>query len=96
MKKCREVIIYNIIPEKEVEFLTIKEKLIEEAQTINGLISSQTETSIKTKYCYMDMMVWENEEASILGFEVFKTLPSSRMFMSMLSGPPVFQDKFTF
>jgi len=96
MKKCREVIIYNIVPEKEVEFLAIKEKLLEEAHTIEGLISSKTEASIKTKYRYMDMMVWENEEASILGFEVFKSLPSTGKFMSVLMGPPVFQDKFTF
>lgn len=94
MKKCREVIIYNINPEKEVEFLTIKEQLIKEAYTIEGLLSSQTEAHIEVKYSYMDMMIWISEEASIKGFEAFKSLPSSKKFMSMLVGPPTYQAKF--
>ncbi len=89
-----EIIVYNIKEDQLDTFRTLKSQLIKEALTIPGIISSKTYSSENSKSQFVDVMEWESKEAMENGFEVFKKLPSSRDFMEIISGPPVFAGKF--
>lgn len=89
-----EFIVYNVKEDQLERFQTLKPKLIKEAMTIPGIVSSKTHSSDSNETQFVDVMEWESKEAMKSGFEVFKKLPSSGEFMGLLAGPPVFAGKF--
>jgi len=89
-----EIIVYSIGEEKLETFHALKEQLIKEAMTIPGIISAITRPSAGSNNEFVDIMEWESSDAMDQGFEVFKTLPSSKAFMDMIVGPPAFVGKF--
>ncbi|VAW22850.1 hypothetical protein MNBD_ALPHA11-805 [hydrothermal vent metagenome] len=89
-----EIIVYNIKEDQLDSFNVLKPQLIKEAMTIPGIISSKTHVSESNKWQFVDVMEWESNEAMKDGFEAFKILPSTKDFMALMTGPPVFAGKF--
>jgi len=89
-----EIIVYNIREDQLDSFSTLKPQLIKEALSIPGIISSKTHASDSNKNQFVDVMEWKSKEAMQNGFEAFKKLPSTKDFMELMTGPPVFAGKF--
>lgn len=94
MSKCIEIIVYSVKPEKVDEFRSVKNTLIQEAKTLEGLVSSTTSVSVEDECVYLDEMEWRSVSDAKNGLEQFKQLPTTGKFMDLLSGPPVFSGKF--
>ncbi|NOZ31711.1 MAG: hypothetical protein GXP01_01260 [Alphaproteobacteria bacterium] len=94
MSICTEIFVYEIAAENVEAFLSIKNKLVAEAKTLPGLVASATFQSKARPNLFMDRMKWENEAAAKAGNELFRTLPTSANFMSMMVGPPKVSGQF--
>ena len=94
MNKCTEIVIYSIKPEKINEFINIKEQLLSEAKTLTGLLTTSTTKSINSKNVYLDQMQWKSADHANNGFDDFLKLPSTAQFMELMTGPPIFSDRF--
>lgn len=94
MSKCTEVYIYKINVDKVNEFYKIKDTLIQEANSLDGLISSTTKKSFSEENVFIDIMKWESLEHAKKGLNVFRALPTTEKFMSLMEGPPVFGGQF--
>jgi len=94
MPKCIEIIVYSVKQEKIEEFKSIKDELIKEAHSLEGLISSNTLRSAEDKYLFVDKMEWGSVQHAKAGLEGFKKLPTTEKFMALLDGPPVYANKF--
>ncbi|MEQ8330360.1 MAG: hypothetical protein RH859_07875 [Longimicrobiales bacterium] len=95
MSRCTEVYVYEIQPERLNEFLAIKDRLIEEARTLPGLIESATFRSDDAANLFIDRMTWESAAAAREGSALFEELPTSGDFLSMMAGPPRVGGRFT-
>ena len=94
MLKCVEIIAYSIKRGKLDEFHTIKNQLIEEARSLDGLISSVTLKSADDEDVFLDKMEWKSKDHAEIGRKDFMNLPTSKKFMSLLQGPPMFTSRF--
>lgn len=95
MSECTEVYVYEILPEKVEEFLSVKDQLITEAKTLPGLLASATFRADDQDNLFIDRMRWENAEAAKAGLELFEALPTSGQFMALMAGPPKIGGRFT-
>ncbi len=94
MPQCIEIIAYRIRPDARARFEALKHTLIEEAHTIDGLLSSTTSAHYDDPTQFVDTMVWRDRAAAVVGLETFATLPSSAEFLSLMTGPPIFSGQF--
>jgi hypothetical protein len=95
MSECTEVFVYEIDPSKVEEFLSVKDKLIIEAETLPGLVASATFRSTAQDNLFMDRMRWEDADAAEAGAGLFPKLPTSERFMSLMAGPPKLGGRFS-
>ncbi len=95
MSQCTEVYVYEITPEGLEEFLGIKDQLISEAKSLPGLIDSATFRSDEQENLFIDRMRWKSADAAREGAELFKSLPTTARFMSLMAGPPSIGGHFT-
>lgn len=95
-KKVREIIVYQIRPEAKDEFLKIKQQMIKESYTLEGLHSSTTSKSVDSDNVYIDIMVWDSKEASKKALPVFEKLPTAASFLGTMAGPPLYHHYMEF
>ena len=95
MNYCYEIFVYEIKPEHLEEFISIKDRLINEARSIPGLIESATFQSNEQENLFIDRMKWESADASREGMKTFESLPASGRFLSLMAGPPKVGGHFT-
>jgi len=86
----KEIIVYKIQDGKEEEFTAIKNQIIEESYSLNGLYSSTTAKSLDQENVYVDAMIWDSKEAAIAAFPEFEKLPTASQFMGLMVSPPLF------
>jgi hypothetical protein len=94
MSKCVEIIAYSVKPEKIEEFIAIKNVLIKEASSLEGLVSSKTLKSLVNEHIFLDKMEWESVSHAEAGADNFKKLPTTPKFMALLDGPPAYANRF--
>lgn len=85
---CTELYVYTVRPDAVQDMLSLKDKLIQEAHTLDGLLSSTTFRSTTEPNVFTDYMVWRDLDAATAGGAAFRQLPSSAAFMSLMAGPP--------
>ena len=95
MSECTEIYVYEIEPEKVEEFLSVKDELIVEAQTLPGLRASATFRSDEQSNLFIDRMQWESADAAKTGLELFQNLPTSQRFLALMTGPPKVGGRFS-
>ncbi len=95
MSECTEIFVYEIAPEKVEEFLTVKDQLITEAESLPGLVESATFRADEQSNLFFDRMTWESATAAEAGDKLFQALPTSGQFMSMMAGPPKLGGRFS-
>jgi len=89
--RVKQIIGYKIQESKVSDFSSIKEQMISESYTLNGLYSSITSKSLDEDNVYIDTMIWESKEIAINSCENFTKLPSANKFLELMTGPPLFQ-----
>ena len=89
--RVKQIIGYKIQDGKENEFSSIKEQMISESYTLNGLYSSVTSKSLDEDSVYIDTMIWESKEIAMSSLEHFVKLPTANKFLELMTGPPLFQ-----
>ena len=90
-KQVKQIIGYKIQEDKEDEFSLIKEQMIKESYTLEGLHSSTTSKSLDENNVFIDTMIWESKDAAIHSCKNFENLPTSNKFLALMTGPPLFQ-----
>ncbi|MBL4686316.1 MAG: hypothetical protein JKY37_17105 [Nannocystaceae bacterium] len=85
---CTEIYIYTVRGDAVEAMLALKDRLIEEARTLDGLLASSTFRSNDDPNVFADQMVWRDEAAAVAGGTAFRELPSSGAFMALMAGPP--------
>ena len=90
-KKVKQIIGYKIQEGQEVEFLKIKDQMIKESKSLEGLYSSTTSKSLDENNVYIDTMVWQSKQNALDACENFRELPTANKFMELMTGPPLFQ-----
>ena len=95
MSHCTEIYVYEIHEDRLDDFLAIKDRLIEEAESLTGLIASGTFQSDSQPNRFLDRMTWESAQAATSGSQQFEKLVSSASFLSMMTGPPKISGRFT-
>ena len=63
--RVKQIIGYKIQESKVSEFASIKEQMISESYTLDGLNSAVTSKSLDEDNVYIDTMVWESKEIAI-------------------------------
>ncbi|GEM_PF-3438605 len=89
--RVKQIIGYKIQDGKENEFSSIKEQMISESYSLEGLYSSITSKSLDEDNVYIDIMVWESQAIAISSCESFSKLPTANKFLELMTGPPLFQ-----
>jgi len=89
--RVKQIIGYKIQEGKEREFSSIKEQMISESYTLNGLHSSITSKSLDEDNVYIDTMIWDSKGVAISSCENFTKLPTASKFLELMTGPPLFQ-----
>jgi quinol monooxygenase YgiN len=95
MLQSTQLVAYEVDPARLDEFLDIKDRLIDEAKTLPGLIDSATFRSDEQGNLFFDRMVWESAEAAGAAMPIFEKLPTTAQFMSLMAGPPRLEGQFT-
>lgn len=95
MSGSTQLFVYEVRPDRVDEFLTIKDRLIEEAHTLPGLIDSATFRSNEQENLFIDRMNWESAEAGEGALALFEKLPTTPEFMALMAGPPRLAGQFT-
>lgn len=86
----REIIVYRVRPESLGKFRAIKDQMIRESLTLDGLHSSTTSQVLGDEEgVFADTMVWTSKEASEQALPAFKQLPTAPTFLGMFDGPPL-------
>ncbi len=85
----REIIVYRIQADQLNEFEAIKQQMISESLTLEGLRSSTTAKVLDEKGVFADTMVWTSKAASEKALPMFKRLPTAPTFLGMFDGPPL-------
>jgi quinol monooxygenase YgiN len=88
-KHVRHQIFFTILPGKEEEFVSIKEKMIEESLTLKGLLSSTSSKVLDQENTWVDTMIWEDKAAALDSRNTFGALTTAGQFMALMAGPPV-------
>ncbi|MEM6928443.1 MAG: antibiotic biosynthesis monooxygenase [Myxococcota bacterium] len=92
--QCTQIVVYRVRPEALEAFRALKEQLITEAHTLEGLLSSVTLASAEDPHLFVDQMQWTSHEAAAASTPAFERLPSTPRFMGLLAGPPVLAGEF--
>ena len=85
----RELIVYRLRDDRLEAFEAIKQQMISESLTLEGLQSSTTARVLGEKDVYADTMIWTSQEAAETALPVFKRLPTAPSFLGMFDGPPL-------
>ncbi|MBX2799700.1 MAG: antibiotic biosynthesis monooxygenase [Myxococcales bacterium] len=93
--QCTQIVVYRIRPDALDAFHAIKERLIEEAHTLPGLLSSVTLSSAEDPTLFVDQMQWTSAEAVQAAMPVFEALPTTPTFMGLMAGPPELVSTFS-
>ncbi len=88
-KHVRHQIFFTILPGREDDFRAIKQKMIAESLTLEGLVSSTSAKVFDLDNTWVDTMVWESAEHALGSRNAFTSLPSASGFLSMMAGPPI-------
>ncbi len=86
--RVREIIVYRIQADRLDEFEAIKQQMITESLTLEGLQSSATTKVLGEEGVFVDTMVWTSKQASEAALPVFEQLPTAPTFLGMMDGPP--------
>ena len=87
--QVREIIVYRIQADQLAEFEAVKEQMISESLTLEGLLSSTTAQVLDEEGVFADTMIWTSREASAAALPSFEQLPTAPRFLSMFDGPPL-------
>lgn len=85
----REIIVYRIQPDRLDQFLAIKQQMIAESVTLEGLRSSTTARVLGEGNVFADTMVWDSKQASEAAMPAFEKLPTAPTFLGLFDGPPL-------
>jgi quinol monooxygenase YgiN len=95
MSRSTQMFVYEVQPDKIDEFLAIKDRLIDEAHTLPGLIASATFRSNEQDNLFIDRMHWESAQAGEDALPLFEELSTTPEFMALMAGPPRLAGQFT-
>lgn len=85
----REIIVYRIRTAEIEEFEAIKEQMIQESMSLEGLRSSTTAKVLGEPGVFADTMVWASHEAALAAKPAFENLPTAKRFLGLMTGPPL-------
>ena len=92
----RQIIVYEIQSNDLEAFDAIKQQMIRESLRLDGLRSATTARSLNQDNVFVDTMVWESLEAIQASEKTFPQLPTAPRFLSLMSGPPLWQQLVEF
>ena len=76
--RVREIIVYRVQANHLDEFEAVKQQMIGESLTLEGLQSSTTAQVLGEDGVFADTMVWTSKEASEAALPMFQRLPTNR------------------
>ncbi len=88
-EKVKEIIVYKIKEERLEDFLKIKDQVLKESASLDGLLSATTSKILSDEYTFADTMIWDDIGSSKKSSETFPKIPVAAKFLEMWDGPPL-------
>ena len=82
MQTCIELVIYQIKPEYQHSWASLRQALYNDLQSLAGFVDYKTYQELDQPLCFTDQVIWQDSSSAKHAYTKFATLSSAASFMS--------------